>query len=313
MARSKVLGREPEDLLAGDTGALAVLRAASAPHGTVDTAHLLAAATGAFLLDLAPMSAAAALMQRAGIQVPADESVAVLNLPTADDAAVAAWVADLDGIPVTSSTFSSAPLIRRKLASIVVTTAELMKRSAAPAIIEALLRRAAARALDAAMFDNTAGDANRPAGLLYGLAPIAGMPGGDAVARRVDLLALTAAASVAGGEVVYVMSPTRAASLMLDGATLDVIPSAYLAADTVVAIAPAALAVLTGVAEIDICRDGVIHMDTVPLEIVTVGGVASAPTRSLYQTDAVATRLLLDCGWVMQSAGAIAWASGVTW
>ena len=66
----------------------------------------------------------------------------------------------------------------------------------------------------------------------------------------------------------------------------------------------------------DISKDAVVHAeDAAPLAIGTAGSpnTVAAPTRSLFQTDTIAVRLVLRVAWGLRAAGAVSFTSAVTW
>jgi hypothetical protein len=59
-----------------------------------------------------------------------------------------------------------------------------------------------------------------------------------------------------------------------------------------------------------------VHMeDTTPLPIGTPGSpnVIAAPVRSLWQSDSVGVRLIMDVSWGLRATNSVAFVSGVTW
>jgi hypothetical protein len=67
----------------------------------------------------------------------------------------------------------------------------------------------------------------------------------------------------------------------------------------------------------DVSDQATLHMeDTTPLQIATGAqgsGVLATPTRSLYQTDSLAIRMLVDLNWGLRRAGVIVWTQTMTW
>jgi hypothetical protein len=53
--------------------------------------------------------------------------------------------------------------------------------------------------------------------------------------------------------------------------------------------------------------------DTSPQQIGTAPNVVAAPARSLWQTDSIAIRCILDAAWALRSTGAVAWVQSATW
>ena len=59
-----------------------------------------------------------------------------------------------------------------------------------------------------------------------------------------------------------------------------------------------------------------LHMeDTSPAQIGVVGSpnVIAAPTRSLFQTNSLAIRMIMDLNWTLRRTGVVAWTQAVTW
>ena len=108
------------------------------------------------------------------------------------------------------------------------------------------------------------------------------------------------------------------AKMVLQGSGITVLSSSTLASGTVVAIAPAALVVaIDKTPRFTIGEEAVVHHDTVPEPIGTIGvpppNAVAAPSRSLWQTDCVSARIILNLGWAERAAGAVAVANGVAW
>ena len=77
------------------------------------------------------------------------------------------WTKPASPIPVRQLPVSAGAVLQpRKFATIVSLTRETITSSNAEALVRAVLVDAVAAALDSALFSTTAGDANRPAGLL---------------------------------------------------------------------------------------------------------------------------------------------------
>jgi hypothetical protein len=135
---------------------------------------------------------------------------------------------------------------------------------------------------------------------------------------RADVgLVVGAVAPVAAGEIVLVASPDAWVKLLLANPILPfpVLPSGALAAKTVVAIAANALAAAVDpVPKITASSQTTLHMeDTAPLPISTISTAVAAPTRSLFQTDSMAIRLILDVNWGLRATGAVAWLTATNW
>ena len=95
--------------------------------------------------------------------------------------------------------------------------------------------------------------------------------------------------------------------------------SAGLADSVVMCIALPALVVAGGneAPRFSVSRETMLHFEAdTPQQIGTVGtpNLVAAPARSLWQSDAVAVRLVADLTWALRVAsGAVAWTTGVNW
>jgi hypothetical protein len=87
---------------------------------------------------------------------------------------------------------------------------------------------------------------------------------------------------------------------------------------TVIAIDPSAFVSAFGAEpEISSSREAMVHMEAdAPLPIATGtqgSGVLATPSRSLFQTDCIGTRLILRAAWAWRAPGAVAWIQDTTW
>lgn len=299
-----------------DDATAALIRAAASPATTGTDSALAATEVAAFLSDL-PQSAAARLMAEAVTVRMGRAAEMKVPLDATDPDAGAGWVAEADPIPVAQGVTDTLDLSPRKLGVILTVSRTIARQPGAEALLRHMLARRAARAFDAALFSTAAGDATRVAGLLHGVTPIAGLSGGDAVAMKADLRALGGALGDAGGSgrVLLAMHPTSASAVALELPTLawPVLPTAALPVGRIVAVDPAGLAFGTG-GELDILTTpaALIHMSSTPAEIVTDAGATADPVRELFQTDGLATRLLMDLAFAARP-GAVAYVEGATW
>ena len=230
------------------------------------------------------------------------------------------WVRESEPIPVRMLNFSSVVLEPRKLAVISVFTREITESSNIEAVMRQTLGEASGLALDAALFSNAPGDDTRPAGLLNGVAPITPAPAGpDAMAR--DLAALISALGERGAGLApaIVAAPAQALAIKFSvGPHFDVpVLSAPVLATaspsrTVLALETSSLVVgFDATPEFNVSRAGSLHMeDDLPRHIVD--GTPAMPVRSLFQTDALALRMLLRAAWGMR-ASHVAWTTNVNW
>jgi hypothetical protein len=310
--------------LYGHDGAGEVLRAAVNPAATNDWGGALAAGVrvGAFLRSLRPRSAAAQLIEL-GLRVDLS-GVGSAALPRlAADFPDPAWVAEGQPIPAYKGSLGAATLTPKKLAALSGLTGELADLAAedAEALVEELMRDAAAKALDASIFSNTAASSLRPAGILNGVAAIGATAGGGLTAFLGDVKALVSAIHGAGGGtgIVLVAAPQQAvAAQILGGAGFEmpIIIAPNLAAGTVIAVESQAFASGFGdVPRVDIANEATVQWeDTAPAQIGTTGSpnVVAAPTMSGFQTNTHVLRLILRAAWTMR-APMVAWINGTTW
>jgi hypothetical protein len=210
----------------------------------------------------------------------------------------------------------------RKLLAIVVLTHEMVTFASGEEMVRTVIREDVAASLDATVFSNLAATTARPAGLLNGVTATTAATGGGTEAMLKDLAALAGAVAAAGGsgQVAFVMNPVQAtvAGLRLQSAQAQTIwPSQGVPAGTVIAVDPTAFVSGFGPEpRIEASQEALIHAeDTTPLPIGTAAttNTVAAPTRSLFQTDCIGIRALLDVAYAMRQPGLVAWTSSVTW
>jgi hypothetical protein len=119
--------------------------------------------------------------------------------------------------------------------------------------------------------------------------------------------------------VVFIANPGRAAliSILFPDLESTVLPSAAVPEDRLIAVDPKSLIFLADAEpEITSSQESAFHMeDTTPAQIGVAGSpnVVAAPTQSLYQTDAIATRLIGDVAFGARRTGAVAYMDGLEW
>lgn len=296
-----------------------LLRGATAPATTVqpgwagEFAHVVLQ----FISSLVPQSAGADLLGR-GLQLRFD-GAASISLPVISPTP-ANFVGQAKPIPVAQFvTSAGVKLEPHKLAIITLLTQEMITSSGAEAIMRDALSQAAALALDGALFSSFAGSPDQPPGLLAGATPLTPSSASvlsDAMLADLSALAGTVARVAGGGGVVFIAAPEQAVAISIGAPMFQypVLSTAALPKGTVAAVAASALVSASEpLPMIDASREATVHRDSAPSEIVTSSGVISAPTMSVYQTDAVAVRLRLPLAWAVRAPGAIAWASNVIW
>lgn len=241
-------------------------------------------------------------------------------------------------IPVRQAGFAALVLGLKKMGVITTATREIVQHST-PAI-EGILRQAmqedTAVAIDNVLLSTTAATAVAPAGIRAGVAGLTPTTGGGFNALVGDLKQLVAVLVAANSlrSPVFIMNPAQTLSIALtqniggdfpfqtqieNGNLLGygVIESTTQPAGTVTLLEAADFVSATGdTPQFDVSDQAVLHMeDTTPLPIGSSGAPNSvaAPTRSLWQTDSIGIRMLLDINWSMRRAGLVAWVAGVTW
>ena len=100
-------------------------------------------------------------------------------------------------------------------------------------------------------------------------------------------------------------------------AGFPVVTSVTCPADTLLLLDAADFIIVAGDTPNFIVSDQVVlHMeDTSPLAITTPGAPATfaSPVRSLFQTDSIAVRMILDLNWTMRRTTSVQWTDTTTW
>ena len=300
---------------------LLLVRSAAAPATTASPSWagaLAGEAVADYVSSLEPISAGARVLN-AAMRISLDR-VASLKIPRKDGptAPSAFWIEESQAIPVPKFSLAGAELAPRKLAAISVMTSELLQSSSGEVVLTTLLREACALALDMKLFSADVATAEAPGGLLAGIAPATGS--GDALA---DLSSIAAAiAPFTAGGLVFVAHPVQASYLSLRrgvtvAADLVVWPTLGVPPGTIVGLDAAAVVAGFGPEpEFRTSIDTVLHMeDAAPTDIGVPGSppIVSAPSKSMFQIDCVATRMILRAAWTWRLTGAAAWVTGATW
>jgi hypothetical protein len=303
-----------------------VLRAVSSPATTTTStwaANLAQTAVGDFISSLVPLSAASSLFSVAPkISLDGINSISFPSRSGPIDPAAVVWVAQGAAIPVGQMALTSVTLgPTHKLAIITAMTRETAEHSSGETVLTTLLKESAALALDASLFSTTAGTADRPAGLLAGISALTASASTDLdVAMAADLAALANAISDDTAGIAIVGHPAQINAIRLRrGSTfpadIPIWPSLGVAEGVVIAVDPAAVVSGFG-AEPEITSSKEALEATTPLQISsgTQGsGVLATPTRSLFQTDCIAVRLILRATWALRAPGGVAWIANTAW
>ena len=253
----------------------------------------------------------------------------------------AGWVGQGKAKPVTKFDFNATTVPYTKVAAIAVITQELARFSdpSAEALVRDSLADCVIERIDSDLFDpDVAAVANvNPAGLLNGVAPVAGPPasGVDADEIRCALLRLWAPwdSTYLGARPAYYTTPAVARYLAFfrdslgnaafpgvtpTGGTLDGIPlrvSQYLANNGGSGGAPF---ILVDEAEVYLADDGAVTLDASDVASIEMNtaptGDATAPTGaslvSMWQTNSIAFRAERFVWYGLRRSGAIQWIDG---
>jgi hypothetical protein len=307
-------GESPEDIARSRwprRGEIAEVCRSSVTPTSVSSAGAALAGSGvssAFLESLATTSAAARLIG-AGIDLGDLSGVSAMTIPWSASPA-ALFFAEGDAFPVAQLSFSAPVVAPFNAAVSFVATRALLAGSNAESAFTGLLRRAASRALDAAIFSDTAADTTRPAGLLAG---VSGSSSGASLLADVQTLASAVVASGGGDNILFFASPGRAmAARNLATNDLPVFGSPMIADDVFIAVDGAAFFSSIGNAEIRTSAESALVMqDSAPPQL-GASASASFPAVSLYQVDAVAIAVTMRLGWALP-AGLAQWIDSPSW
>lgn len=320
-AQAAIHKKPVTEFLTKDAVAEQIVSRAAASPGTTDdagwAAELARTALRDYLADLAPYSGASRLISQAVQGVLGNDLTAEYPIRPAGPA-TASWVGQNGAIPVQAYAFDHVDLQARKLASVLVWSRDLSKRSDADAIFDRMLREDMGASLDAAFFATSAGSDSAHAGLLYGVTPITGYAGGDDVAIQTDLTSLAETVATGGsGQVTFVMAPERLARLRIVAPALvrsnDMVSSAAVPTSRVIAVdAPSLVVAVDPEPDIDASQAAAVHMSSEAAALVESAATAD-PVRSLWQTGSVSFRTLFDIAFARRRTSAVAYADSVTW
>jgi HK97 family phage prohead protease/HK97 family phage major capsid protein len=319
-----------------------ICRAATVPARTDTTTwaqELVTVAIGDFFDLLQPVSIYANISALGGRFTFGRNGVIAIPTRSSTPTLAGAFVGQGNPIPVKQGAFSAITLTPKKVGVISTFTREISEHSTPS--IEQLIRDAivadTANAIDAVLMDSNAATAIRPAGLGNGLSTqTPNSPGTDLAGVIADVKTMTNALFTGTlGNVrspVWIMPPGYANNVAL--ATLSatgimpfrdeiaagrlagypVIKSANTApADTIWLMDAADFISATGdTPRFDVSDQAVLHLeDTTPLDITTAA--VGTTVKSLWQTDSIGVRMLLDINWAMRRAGMVYFMTGVNW
>jgi hypothetical protein len=208
----------------------------------------------------------------------------------------------------------------KKLGCGVAFTRELVEHSSAEAVITNVIAADLSLIIDSVLFDATAADTTRPAGLKNGIGATAATAGATIDSMFADMANLAAIVSAQGGmNLCFIASVKQAIKMQLrksqNAFPFPVYASAGLADGCVAALAFDALCV-AGDTEprFEFSPNAVFHMeDTAPLQISTAGPVIASPVQSMYQQDLIGLRVITDLTWGLRSTTGFAYITAVNW
>lgn len=318
-------------------------KAATVPADTVTSgwaSQLVQTAIGEYFDPLLPLAVYPGLSARGGRFTFGRNGTISLPTRSTTPTVAGSFFAQGAPIPVRQAAFSAISLTPKKMGVITTMTREIMEHSI-PAI-EQLLRNAmqedTVNAIDNILLDANAATTVRPAGILNGATTAAGTAGGGIAAVVADVKGMLGSLITAtAGNLrlpTWIMNPVQAVALQLtQNAGGDfpfetevnqsrfrgypLLQSTLVTAGTVILLDAADFFSATGdEPRFDVSDQAVLHMeDTSPAQIGTVGSpnVVAAPARSLWQTDSIGIRLILDINWAFRRTGMVISRTAVTW
>jgi HK97 family phage major capsid protein/HK97 family phage prohead protease len=255
--------------------------------------------------------------------VPADVAI-----KGQDGAATAFWVGESKAIPVTSADFSTVSLSPLKLGAIATVSKELLRRSdpSAERLVRDALVNAAAQLVDTTFFSTTAASAGvRPAGILNGVTPIA-TSGTDGAAVRNDIkklvspfitaknnsglgLVMGPATAEAIGSIVNALGQDEFPNLTAEGGTLrgrqvltgDNIDNEWM----IMGKWSDVWKIDDRGVEVSMSDVAMIEQDSAPTGAQDTPAAATANLVSMFQTDAVAFKIVRSVNWGKRRTGAV--------
>lgn len=315
-----------------------VLRAATVPATTTLAgwaAELVQTSVLDFVDSLMPQSIYPGLSNIGGRFAFGQNGVVSIPRRASTPSIAGGFVAQGAAIPVKQGGFASVSLTPKKMGVISTFTRDIAEHSTPS--IEQLIRTAmqedTAVAIDTILLDDTIADTTRPAGLLYGVGETTATSGGGFAALVADIKGLVGVLAAANSlrAPVWIMNPVDALSASLtqnaggnfpfatevNGKMLQGYPllmSTTCASGTVILLDAADFFSAVGdMPRFDVSDQAVLHMEDTAPQAIGVSGSATLPIRSLWQTDSIGIRMLLDINWTMRRTGVVAWTSSVTW
>ncbi len=323
--KSRNFEKLSERLFPDDRVTPILVRAATSPAsiGNSTWGEILAGTAVADLVqNLGPTNAGAQVLKR-GLSLsfgPAGTiSVPTLLAVAADDP----FFAEAAPLVVRQDALSAVSLTPKKLGAIVCFSREIFTYGieAMTAIVSDHLRQSVGAAIDLVLFDTNAATTVRPAGLRSTISAESATAGGGQAAMFTDIGKLVAkVAGISQGNVGIVASPDAASKILLYTGGVFPYPvwsTNGLATGTAMAVALSSVAsVIDPTPRITISEAAVLHLeDTSPAQISSTTTAVAAPLRSLFQSDTLAVRLVMQMNWAIRSTAAncVDWVTSITW
>ncbi len=288
-----------------------------------------------FIDSLMPLSVYPGLSSRGGRFTFGRNGIVSLPSRLSTPTLAGAFVAEGAPIPVRQGAFTSITLTPKKMGVISTFTRQIAEHST-PAIeaqIRSMMADDTAIALDTVLLDANPATATRPAGLRNGVAGLTATSGGGFNALVGDIKQLMTVLVTANSlrSPTFIMNPVDVMSIALtqnaggdfpfaaDAAngTLQgypILTSTTQTAKSIILVDAADFFSATGDdPRFDVSDQAVLHMEDTAPQQIGVSGSATNPIRSMFQTDSIALRMMLDVNWAMRRTGVVAWVSGVTW
>jgi len=324
-----------------------ITKAAAIPADTTTSgwaSNFVQTVIGDFIQSLIPYSVYPMLSSKGGSFTYGRNGVVSLPARNTATTVSGAFIAQGAPIPVKQGAFTSITLTPKKMGVITTLTREITEHSTPS--IEAIVRQALLEdtgvALDVILLDATAADTTRPAGLKNGVTKVTASTTASIVGFVADLKVLTAAliTNTKGNlrAPVWIMNPgdVLAAQLLQtttgDTPFRDEVSRGTLLGFPIIASTtgtfPASVRTMFLVDAADfitatgdtpnfsVSDQAVLHMeDTSPAAITTGGSTPafSSPVRSLWQTDTMAIRMIMDVNWAMRRTGVVQWTDTMVW
>ena len=308
----------------------AAIPADTTTSGWADT--LVQTVIGDFIQSLMPYSVYPQLAAKGGSFTYGRNGVVSLPARNTSTTVAGAFIAQGAPIPVRQGAFTPITLTPKKMGVITTMTREITEHSTPS--IEAIVRQAMLEdtgvALDTILLDTGAATTTRPAGLKQGSTQTASVTAtivGFVADMKTLIGALITATKGNLRAPVWIMNPGDVLAASLQQTTtgdtpfrdevargtlagIPIISSTVVAADVMYLMDAGDFITATGdTPNFSVSDQAVLHMeDTTPAALSTgTTPTVATPIRSLWQTDTMAIRMIMDVNWAMRRSGMVVW------